>query len=104
MYSNYLFKFSASQHFTYIRTAVGLSTNVANIAGLRTVRSYRIQQMRTVAIDGPGVSRSVCMSDQRTMTISEDVLSSNGTQEAGSLPRSHFEVRRYLPLKPKRRE
>jgi len=38
------------------------------------------------------------------MTIYEDVLSSNGTQEAGSLPRSHSEVRRYLPLKPKRRE
>jgi len=44
------------------------------------------------------------VSDQRTMTIYEDALSSNGTQEAGSLPRSHSEVRRYLPLKPKRQE
>jgi len=40
------------------------------------------------------------VSDQRTMTSYEDVLSSNGTQEAGSLPRSHSEVRWYLPLKP----
>jgi len=30
------------------------------------------------------------------MTIYEDVLSSNGTEEAGSLPRSHSEVRRTV--------
>jgi len=32
------------------------------------------------------------VSGQRTMTISEDALSSKGTQEAGSLPKSHPET------------
>jgi len=47
--------------------------------------------------DGPKKTVSVVVdwvSDQRTMTIYEDALSSNGTHEAGSLPISHPEVKK----------